>query len=264
MSSSENYNKHVLANGGSILQMDEDLRLKYEQRKERVYWASVYGSEYRKVPKGFFHTTQNVYRDFCVAVGGMMPKKRQSVEFDQYLRERLAEATVMETLPGMEEGAIVRHAIFSVISRVHAKSCDYDDLERKVPHVSRGDPVFFETRKEGPGFKEIFVRINWLMEGMTHLQSLAQFERRINREEVVDCLMAIGRDPYPATGVSPRRLRSTYPIPYSLWLSWRRDDESGKIDAEEEHSGEERKIRDLEEGRMEELRKLADVPGSVG
>jgi hypothetical protein len=248
MTSSENYNKYVAANGGSIKDMDEDLRLKYEGGKNRVYWASVYGSDYRKVPKGFFHTTQNVYRDFCVTVSGMFPKRRQGVDFDQYLRERLAEATVMETLPGMEEGAVVGHAIFTAIARFHPKACDYDDAERKTPHVCRGDPVFFETRSEGPGYKEMFVRINYLMDHITMLQSLAQFERRIHREEVVDWLVLSGRKPYAATGVSPRRLRSTYPIPYSSWLNWRHEDESGRIDQEDEGD------------RMSELRRLLNVP----
>jgi hypothetical protein len=234
MSSSERLNKFIAANGGSIKDMDEDLKLKYENKKVRVYWASVYGSDYHKAPKGFFHKTQNTYRDFCVDVAGMIPKSRNGHEFDVYLKERLLEATVKETLPGMEEGAVVGHAIFSTISRFHSKVCDYDDPERKQPHVCRGDPVFFETRPEGPGGKEMFVRINHLMDSITTLQSLAQFERRINREEVVDWLRDHGREPYPATGVSPRRLRSTYPIPYSLWLSWRHDDESGRIDEGED------------------------------
>jgi hypothetical protein len=232
-SSSERLNEFIAANGGSIKDMDEDLRLKYENKKVRVYWASVYGSDYRKVQKGFFHKTQNTYRDFCVDVAGMIPRTRSGHEFDQYIRERLLEATVMETLPGMEEGAVVGHAIFNVIGRFHIKACNYDDPERKSPHVCRGDPVFFETRPE-VGYKEMFVRINYLMEAVTELQGLAQFERKINREEVVEWLVRNGRKPYAATGVSPRRLRSTYPVPYSLWLDWRHADESGKIDEEED------------------------------
>jgi hypothetical protein len=135
MTSSENYNKFVAANGGSIMDMDEDLRLKYEDKKERVYWASVYGSNYHKVSKGFFHKTQSVYRDFCVAVAGMLPKTRNAVEFDMYLRQRLAAATVMETLPGMEEGAIVGHAIMRAIDRFYKKICDYDDPDRLAQFI---------------------------------------------------------------------------------------------------------------------------------
>jgi hypothetical protein len=228
------FNQFAAQNGATDLNMDENLILQFEDKHQRIYWASVYGSNFCKITKGSFFTNQNAYREFCIAVAGMMPKKRTGNDFDGYIRERLLTATIKETLPGMEEGAIVGHAVFSAIARFHKRVCDYDDDERTVnTNVARGDPVFFETRPEGPGYKEMFVRINYMMDSITLLQSLAQFERKINREEVCEWLVLNGRKPYPATGVSPRRLRSTYPIPYSLFLQWRSDDLSDWIDREE-------------------------------
>jgi hypothetical protein len=219
------FNKFVSENGGTKLNMDEDLKFQYEDKKERVYWASVYGSNFRKVPKGFFHTTQSAYRDFCVAVAGMMPKKRTSPDFDEYLRARLDEATVMEIRPGLEEGVVVGHSVFSAIT-YHlgiSKIPDYDDAERKHD-VKKGDPAFLETRPEGPGHREIFFRLNYLMDHITRLQSIGWFERKVTREEVAEWLTDNGREPYPRDGVSPRRLRSTYPVPYNLYEQWKADD----------------------------------------
>jgi hypothetical protein len=220
MNGSEKFNEFVSQNGGSKTNMDENMILQYEDKKERVYWASVYGSEVRKVPKGFF-TSQNVYRDFCVAVAGMMPKKRRGEDFDEYIRERLVTAAIRETSPGLEEGALVAHAIFTVLDRSRRHMCNYDDPERKIRDVGRGNPAFLETRPEGPGCLEIFVRVNNLLDFIAGLYGIIHFERKITREEVVEWLEQHGRKPYPATGVSPRRLRSTYPIPYRLYDDWR-------------------------------------------
>jgi hypothetical protein len=228
MSSAEKYNEFLAKNGGSILNADENLMLFYEDKKERIYWASVYDKEARKVPKGFF-TSQSVYRDFCVAVSGMMPKKRSGEKFDDYIRERLIEASVKETLPGLEEGVVAGQAVLSVIRGFYRKACDYDEPERNVPEVYRGDPYFVETRPEGPGYKEIFVRVNNLMVGITNEKSTGQLERNITRDEVVEWLLINGRTPYPATGVSPRRLRSTYPIPHHLFMNWRDGDERPSV-----------------------------------
>jgi hypothetical protein len=59
---------------------------------------------------------------------------------------------------------------------------------------------------------------------MTFLQAQGNFESKISREEVVTELTKIARRPYSATGVSPRRLRSSYPIPYTLYWEWRVED----------------------------------------
>jgi hypothetical protein len=211
---------------------DEDLLIEYQDDGDiKVYWASVYGSNFVKCPKGFF-TSQTVYRNFCVDVAKRLPAKRAGIDFDRYVNQALDQATIRETPPGMEEGAVVKHAIFYTLwnSRlVHGKEnaeryCDYDNPERIKHSVERGDPAFIETRPEGPGYPELFIRINALMDCMTHLQSLGLFERKILREEVVYELTKISRLPYPATGVSPRRLRSTYPIPYSMYVDWKTDD----------------------------------------
>jgi hypothetical protein len=223
MNSSERFNEYLIKNGGSKLDVDENLMLTYEDKKERVYWASVYGSEFRRAPRAFF-TSQATYRDFCVGVSGMMPKKRAGVDFDNYVRARLVEATVKETLPGLEEGVIAGHAVFSVIAKFMKKACDYDNPDRRSD-VNRGDPFFMETRAEGPGYKEIFIRINYLMDGLIFEQSIGQLERKVTRDEIVDWLLIIGRTPYPVTA-SPRRLRSTYPIPYHTYMRWRLDDEN--------------------------------------
>jgi hypothetical protein len=230
MEGSRKFNELLAQNGGSKLDMDEDLLFSFEDKPKKVYYASVYGSKFYKIPKGFC-TSQPVYRDFCREVAGMMPKKRTGADWDDYIRRRLAEATVQETLPGMEEGVVVGHAIFSVVARFLKRVCDYDNPDRSFD-VSRGDPVFFETRPEGPGYKEMFFRVNYLMDHITEMQSLAQFERKIDREEVCQWLVMNGRKPYPATGTSPRRLRSTYPIPHFLYLKWRMEDI--RIDEEEE------------------------------
>jgi hypothetical protein len=157
----------------------------------------------------------------------MMPKKRTSSDFDQYLRERLVEATIMEILPGLEYGAVVASAVFYSINMAISKfhCADYDDPERKHD-LGKDDPAFIETRNEGPGYPEIFIRINHLMGLMTFLQSQGNFEKKVSREEVIEWLITVGRKPYPWTGVSPRRLRSTYPIPFYLYEKWRQGDDS--------------------------------------
>jgi hypothetical protein len=145
----------------------------------------------------------------------------------------------------MEEGAVVRDAIFTTLWRHRTgwqpyvsrsgtleRYCDYDNDERVKRSVEKGDPAFIETRPEGPGYPELFVRINALMDAMTLLQSNGIFERRITREEVANELRKMSRPPYPPTGVSPRRLRSTYPIPHSMFTEWREAD--AKIDEREE------------------------------
>jgi hypothetical protein len=239
------FDKFAKQHGGPGSIMDENLMIEYQDGDIKVYWASVYGSNFVKVPKGFF-TSQTIYRNFCVEVAKRVPKKRYpSHLFDEYINQALDQATLREALPGMEEGAVVRNAIFSTLWRHRTgwqpgvtrsgeleRYCDYDDGERKKRSVEKGDPAFIETRPEGPGCPEMFIRINALMDVMTALQSMGIFERRITREEVADELRKMSRPPYPATGVSPRRLRSTYPIPHSMFTEWREADI--KIDEREE------------------------------
>jgi hypothetical protein len=230
------FDKFVKQHGGPPSLEDENLMIEYEDGKIKVYYASVYGSDFVKVPKGFF-TSQTIYRNFCVDVAKRLPAKRAGIDFDRYVNQALDQATLLETPPGMEEGAVVRHAIFSTLwnyrttwhpsggKRENAERyCDYDNPERVKRSVEKGDPAFIETRPEGPGYPEMFIRINALMDHMTFLQSQGQFERKILREEVVYELKKISRQPYPATGVSPRRLRSTYPIPCSIYEEWKTDD----------------------------------------
>jgi hypothetical protein len=237
-------NDFVTQYGGPGSALDENLMIEYQDGDVKVYWASVYGNGFVKTPKGFF-TSQAVYRNFCVDVARRLPGKRGGVEFDSYVRERLEQAALRETPPGMEEGAVVRHAIFSTLWQYRQSNmwgggkkenaeryCDYDNPERVKRSMAKGDPAFIETRPEGPGYPELFVRINALMDFMTYLQSQGSFERKILREEVVYELKKISRPPYPATGVSPRRLRSTYSIPYSMYEEWREEDT--RIDEREE------------------------------
>ena len=236
-------NNFLKQHGGPTSAMDENLMIEYQDGDVKVYWASVYGNGFVKTPKGFF-TSQAVYRNFCVDVARRLPVKRGGGEFDSYVRERLEQATLRETPPGMEEGAVVRHAIFSTLWQYRQayyrggerrdnaeRYCDYDNGERVKRSVEKGDPAFIETRPDGPGYPEMFIRINALMDCMTFLQSQGNFERRISREEVVAELLKMSRPPYPATGVSPRRLRSTYPISYSMYVEWRA--EGTKIDEDE-------------------------------
>ncbi|PWT92060.1 MAG: hypothetical protein C5B54_04155 [Acidobacteria bacterium] len=234
-------NNFMAQHGAPGYTMDENLMVEYQDGDIKVYWASVWGSNFVKTPKGFF-TKQPTYRDFCVEVGKRAPARRSPEKFDEYINKALDVATLRETLPGMEEGAVVRNAIFYTLwqyrhpwkaggSDNKERYCDYDNGERRKRSVEKGDPAFIETRPEGPGYPEMFIRINALIEAMTFLQGQGLFERRIPREEVIDELRKMSRPPYAATGVSPRRLRSTYPIPYSLFLDWRI--EGTKMDEEE-------------------------------
>ena len=227
------FNKFLAQNNGPGSFMDENLMIEYQDGDIKVYWASVYGSNFVKTPKGFF-TSQTIYRNFCAEVARRIPTHRHRDQFDAYINQRLDQATLRETPPGMEEGAVVKHAIFTTLWRYRSewrngrdnveRYCDYNNPERVKRSVEKGDPAFIETRPEGPGYPELFIRINALMDLMTLLQSQGNFERKILREEVVYELKKISRPPYPATGVSPRRLRSTYPIPWSMYLEWRTDD----------------------------------------
>jgi hypothetical protein len=226
-------NDFMKQHGAPDYTLDEHLMFEYQDGKIKVLLASVYGSDFVKTPKGFL-TSQTVYRNFCGEVALKVPVKRPPHEFDRYINQALAQATLRETSPGMEEGAVVRHAILSTLWQYRSdprtgrdnaeRFCDYDRPERVKRHVEKGDPAFVETRPEGPGYPELFVRIDGLMDHMTFLQSKGYFERKILREEVTDELKKMGRLPYAATGVSPRRLRSTYPIPYSMYEEWRTDD----------------------------------------
>ena len=223
-------NDFLARHGAPGYAMDENLMIEYQEDTIKPYWASVYGSAFVKVPKGFF-THQATYRNFCVEVAKRLPAKRPPDRFDEYINQALDQATLRETPPGMEEGAVVIHAIFYTLwhSRLVGgkdnaeRYCDYDNCERKKRSVERGDPAFIETVKDGPGYPEMFIRINALMDCMTHLQAMGLFERKILREEVVNELKKISRPPYPVSA-SPRRLRSTYPIPVSMYMDWRTDD----------------------------------------
>jgi hypothetical protein len=152
-----------------------------------------------------------------------VPRYRSREKFDEYIAARLAAATVKEILPGMEEGVVVGHAIFSVVGHFHKRAADYDRDDKVMNVVSKGDPVFFETLDGGPGYKEMFFRVNYLMDGITTLQANCQFERKINREEVCEWLVQNGRGPY-SRDASPNRVRSTYPVPYVLFLRWKQED----------------------------------------
>ena len=210
------FNKFVTQHGGPESVKDENPMIEYEDGDVKAYWVSVYGSPFIKAPKGLF-TKNYVYQDFCVEVAKMIPPWRSREKFHEFMNQCLAEATVRETLPGMEEGAVVRDAIFSTLWRHRTgwqpyksrsgtleRYCDYDDDERVHRSVEKGDPAFIETRPEGPGYPEMFIRINALMDAMTFLQSQGVFERRITREEVANELRKMSRPPYPRTGVSPR------------------------------------------------------------
>lgn len=200
---------------------DENLLVQYEDKEVAVYWVSVYGSKFHRAPKGFF-IQQPTYREFCLAIGRKVPPYRIREKFDDYVRARLAAATVKEILPGMEEGVVIGHAIFHVVADFHNRAADYDHEDKKNV-VSRGDPVFFETLDGGPGYREMFFRVNYLMDGITFFQANAKFERKIGREEVCEWLVRNGRGPYPRV-TSPNRLRSTYPVPYILYLRWKHED----------------------------------------
>jgi hypothetical protein len=228
-------NDFMKQHGAPDYAVDENLMFEYQDGKVKVLWASVYGKDFVKCPKGFL-TNQPTYRNFCGEVALKVPAKRLGPDFDAYINKALAQATLRETSPGMEEGAVVRNAILTALWKYRSewrngrdnveRFCDYDvDIsERKKRSVEKGDPAFIETVRDGPGYPELFVRINAFMDHMTILQSQGYFERKITREDVIDELKKMGREPYAPTGVSPRRLRSTYPIPWSMYMEWREED----------------------------------------
>jgi hypothetical protein len=51
-------------------------------------------------------TSQNAYREWCIAVAGIKPPKRTGDAFDKYTSTKLLEATLRDTLPWNEEGAL--------------------------------------------------------------------------------------------------------------------------------------------------------------
>ena len=98
MHDTSGFNKFAMDNGASPLHLDENLILQKESREEIIFWGSVYGSEFIEMPDNAF-TSEPAYRTWCWKTTGMMPKKKGTVGFDDYIRTKMLEATIKPGFP---------------------------------------------------------------------------------------------------------------------------------------------------------------------
>jgi hypothetical protein len=192
-------------NGGSALYLDEELVLQKEVREEVIFWGSVYGSRFVEMPDNSL-TSESAYRTWCWKTSGMMPEKRNTREFDKYIRPRMEAAEVRESLPGTEYGAEVDAAIEDVL-RAYCKSlvCIDDGEEIKI------NDIWLETLDEKRGL-EVVLKIKWLMKRINERESYGNTEGKIKRKDVCKRLVYWGRK-VGDREASINRHRSAYALP---------------------------------------------------
>jgi hypothetical protein len=237
MGTVHNLNDFIAKNGGSILDMDEELEIQFEDKEERIAWGRVYNCGFKKMPDSAL-THEAEYRKWCWKSAGMMPKKRaRGYEFDDYIRERMARATIRETLPGLEDGAIVKNIVLmhirtqlgwsgeirgldwqddkSAEQKYKVRTKAVRDLDNLGPGEKKDlgyrEDMFVETREDtGFGGKAVFVRIEPLMWWITEVARHGLTETKITREEVCRWLEKHGK--HYDKSATPSRVQSTYAL----------------------------------------------------
>jgi hypothetical protein len=205
MNSAEKFNQFAQERGASTLYIDENLILQKELKEEIVFWGSAYGSAFVEMPDNAL-TSENEYRKWCWKTTGMMPEKRSAKEFDKYVRPRMLDAEVRETLAGMEYGGNVDDAIEEILLR----------YVRNIKSVDKGwewdgSVMWCETVDENRG-EEVIVRVKGLMRRINTLQSAGQTEGKIKRSDVCKRLLHYGRQ-VAGREASVNRLRCAYALP---------------------------------------------------
>ncbi|PWT92059.1 MAG: hypothetical protein C5B54_04150 [Acidobacteria bacterium] len=72
--------------------MHDDLILEKELKDGGyVFWGSVFGSEFVKVPSTVF-TSERAYRNWCLKTSGKIPEQRGSYMHSDYIRSCLSVA----------------------------------------------------------------------------------------------------------------------------------------------------------------------------
>jgi hypothetical protein len=209
MNSADKFNKFAQENGASVLYLDENLQLQYENREEVVFWGSVYGSDFREMPDNAL-TSENEYRKWCWKTTKMMPKRRTAAVFDDYVRPRMMQASVRETLAGTEYGAEIDDAVEAVLG--FYRGCkDLDD----GGEWSKGDWIWIETLPDSKCGAEVIIKIKGLMEKINARESIGLTEGKIKRKDVCKRLVHYGRQ-VDDRGGSINRLRNAYALPARL------------------------------------------------
>jgi hypothetical protein len=210
MNSAEKFNQFAQQNGATTLHLDENLVLQKELKEEIVFWGSIYGSEFVEMPDNAF-TSEAAYRKWCWKTSGMMPAKRTPTEFDKYIRPKMLEATVRQSLPGTEFGAEVDDAIEEVLL-FFTRNCKNVDAGAVWENGDHG--VWFETLDKSRG-PEIIVKIKWLMRKINDREAGGNTEGKIKRKLVCKRLVHYGRQ-VDDRGGTVNRLRSAYALPIAF------------------------------------------------
>jgi hypothetical protein len=210
MKAADKFNQFAQQNGASVLYLDENLVMQYEDKEEIIFWGSVYGSEFREMPDNAL-TSENEYRKWCWKTAKMMPKRRTAAVFDDYVRPRMINATVRETLPGTEYGAEIDAAIDLVLGPYRRNFKDLDNGAELLP----GDWVWVETLPDSKCGQEAIIRINGLMRVIGHKEAVGITEGKIRRKDVCKRLVYWGRR-VDDRGGAVNRLRCAYALPAKL------------------------------------------------
>jgi hypothetical protein len=204
----DDYEDMVKKYGASILGRDENLKLEKENRREVIFWGSVYGSEFSQMPDTAL-TSEAEYRKWCWKKTGMMPEKRGPAPFDKYVRSCMVMAATREVMPGGEYGVEVEDAIEEVLA-IQMKSIKCLNAENWEQRYT-GETVWVETVDPDRG-EEIIVRINKLMKLVNTRESFGNTQGKFTRRDVIERVVYYGRQVAGREG-SINRLRCTYALP---------------------------------------------------
>jgi hypothetical protein len=201
-----NVNDFIVKNGGSILNLEDDLVIEVELReKERIYWGSVYGGEYVEMPPEAL-VSESAYRKWCVRTSPMVPEKRPQSKFEAYIRVRIANAQVREVLPGTEYGIEVEETIDECTALPRRSVRDVD----AGAEWSNDIWCWIETVDERIG-QEVIIKIDGLMKIISKREYFSNTEVKVVRRMVAQRLEHYGR--HLGRGESRNRLRSAYVLP---------------------------------------------------
>jgi hypothetical protein len=194
------------------LDMDDNFIMQKELKgAETVWWGSVYGCEFTRMPDST-RVLERAYRVWCSKTpAAMMPQKKG--DFDTFIRSRMLAAEIRETAAGTESGVEVEEAIEHVLNYTRKGIHDLD--EEGVGVWTRGYVCWIETLPGSDNGKELIVRIHELIDRITDLWKGSMAHSKITREDVADVLKKYGRQVSGRNG-SVNRLRSAYALPLQI------------------------------------------------